>query len=288
MAKKTILCHFYNEEWILPFWLKHHRDIFDHGIMINYHSTDRSCDIIREYCPTWQIVESTNPDFTPTPVDREVEQYEKDLVGWRVALNATEFLTGNYSHLDDRTDHTQIFVGQWMFIDTERRDEPSHLNVNVPLYYQRTRGYGIVNDFSKNQSYGSVPRAPRSIHNHPIHYVSAGRHYPANPPSYPDLAIFYYGYASMEEKSIQRKMQIQTQCPNNASESNHKFTLEQLLDRYRKEQQPMSRDISAEIKPYIFEHEKFLLEKNNVFKLQTKNDITAAIDILTTALQRLQ
>ena len=173
MAKKTILCHFYNEEWILPFWLKHHRDIFDHGIMINYHSTDRSCDIIREYCPTWQIVESTNPDFTPTPVDREVEQYEKDLVGWRVALNATEFLTGNYSHLDDRTDHTQIFVGQWMFIDTERRDEPSHLNVNVPLYYQRTRGYGIVNDFSKNQSYGSVPRAPRSIHNHPIHYVSA-------------------------------------------------------------------------------------------------------------------
>jgi hypothetical protein len=50
----------------------------------------------------------------------------------------------------------------------------------------------------------------------------------------------------------------------------------------------MSRDISAEIKPYIFEHEKFLLEKNNVFKLQTKNDITAAIDILTTALQRLQ
>jgi hypothetical protein len=92
----------------------------------------------------------------------------------------------------------------------------------------------------------------------------------------------------MEEKSIQRKMQIQTQCPNAGNGTNHQFNLTQLLDRFRKEQQPMSRDISAEIKPYIFEHEKFLLEKNNVFKLQTKNDITAAIDILTTALQRLQ
>ena len=48
MAQKTVLCHFYNEEWILPFWLKHHREIFDHGIMIDYNSTDRSVEIIRD------------------------------------------------------------------------------------------------------------------------------------------------------------------------------------------------------------------------------------------------
>jgi hypothetical protein len=133
-----------------------------------------------------------------------------------------------------------------------------------------------------------VPRAPRSIHNYPVHYASAGRHYPEKPPSYPDLAIFYYGYASLEEKSIQRKMQIQTQCPNAGNGTNHKFTLEQLMDRYRKEQQPLSRNISSEIKPYIFEHEKYLIEKNNAFRLQTKNEIRGAIDILKTALERLQ
>lgn len=288
MANKTVLCHFYNEEWILPFWLKHHRDIFDHGIMIDYHSTDRSVEIVRELCPSWQIVPSRNRDFNPGPVDEEVMDLEKDLQGWRVALNATEFLVGNYEHLNDRADHVQIFAGQWMFIDMERREEPYYLDSDIPVYKQRWHGYGIVNDFSKNQPYGSVPRAPRSIHNHALRYTALGRHYPNNAPTHTDLAIFYYGYASLEEASIKRKMQIQTQCPGGGVTTNHKFTLAELLDRYRKEQQVMSRNIKDEIKLYIDAHEAWLDKKANAVKVQSQEDIRSAIATLNTALQRLQ
>jgi hypothetical protein len=288
MAKKTVLCHFYNEEWLLPFWLKHHREIFDHGIMIDYHSTDRSAEIIRELCPTWQIVTSRNHDFNPAPVDQEVSDHERPLDGWRIALNVPEFMIGNYSHLDDRAEQTRFFLGQWMFVDMERRDEVYYLNSDIPLYRQRWRGYGIVNDFTKNQPYGSVPRAPRSIHNYAAHYPAVGRHFPQEQPTHSDLAIFYYGYASLEPGSIGRRMQIQTQCPNAGANTNHKFTLDQLMDRFKKEQQPLSRDLSEEIKPYVVAHERYLQRKSTAFKAETREDIQAAIGSLTAALSKLQ
>lgn len=286
MAQKTVVSHFYNEEWLLPFWLKHHREIFDHGIMIDYHSTDRSCDIIRELCPNWQIVTSRNSNFEPHAVDREVSDHESGLTGWRIALNTTEFLVGNYDHLNDRSDQFQAFIGQFMLVDMERRDEPFYLDSAKPLWEQRWHGYGIVSDFSKNQSYGSVPRAPRSLHNYAAGYPSVGRHFPNNAPTFSDLAIFYTGYASMEPKSIERKIQIQTQCPGGTGQ-HHRFDLNQLLDRFRKEQQPLSRNLSEEFRPYITAHDAWLTNKKNQFKLQTKEDINAAITTLQAALQRL-
>jgi hypothetical protein len=47
---KTVISHFYNEEYMLPWWLKHHRQYFDHGILIDYGSTDKSLDIIKKIC----------------------------------------------------------------------------------------------------------------------------------------------------------------------------------------------------------------------------------------------
>lgn len=287
MAHKTVISHFYNEEWLLPFWLKHHREIFDHGVMIDYHSTDRSCDIIREICPTWQIVTSKNSNFEPHSVDREVVEHEASQPGWRIALNTTEFLVGNYHHMNDRSDQFQAFIGQFMVVDMERREEPYYLDSDKPIWEQRWHGYGIVSDFTKNQSHGSVPRAPRSLHNYAVGYPSVGRHFPNNAPTYNDLAIFYVGYASLEPKSIERKLQIQTQCPGGSGQ-HHRFNLKQLMDRFRKEQQSMSYDISDSIRPYVDAHTAYLTEKRNQFKLQTKEDINQAINTLQAALQRLQ
>ena len=177
----------------------------------------------------------------------------------------------------------QIYVGQYMFTDMERREEPFFLDSNRPLYQQRWWGYGIVNDFAQNQPYGSVPRAPRSIHNHPVQYSATGRHYPGVAPTYPDLAIFYYGYASLEEASINRKMQIQTQCPGGGAGTNHQFTFDQLMDRYKKEQQPISRDMRPAIQPVVAAHEAWLARKKNVHP-QTHEHIKSAIAALNTAL----
>lgn len=48
----TVISHFYNEEYLLPWWLNHHKNIFDNGILINYGSTDKSVEIIKSICPT--------------------------------------------------------------------------------------------------------------------------------------------------------------------------------------------------------------------------------------------
>lgn len=72
MPKKTVICHIYNEEVYLPYWLSHHRDIFDHGIMVDYNSTDSSLDIVRTLTPHWEIRKSKTPDvFACDNVDTE-------------------------------------------------------------------------------------------------------------------------------------------------------------------------------------------------------------------------
>ena len=88
----TVLCHFYNEEYLLPFWLKHHCSIFTHGIMIDYHSTDKSVEIIKELCPTWEIRKTKNEMFDAHLVDKEVMEIEDTLIGFKIALNVTEFI----------------------------------------------------------------------------------------------------------------------------------------------------------------------------------------------------
>ena len=48
MNNLTIISHFYNEEYLLPFWLNHHKKYFTNAIMIDYDSTDNSVDIIKK------------------------------------------------------------------------------------------------------------------------------------------------------------------------------------------------------------------------------------------------
>ena len=89
----TVITHFRNEEYLLPWWINHHKKIFDHGIMINYGSTDRSIEICKELCPPhWKIVNTVNDKFIASLVDAEVKVYENSLEGFKMALTITEFL----------------------------------------------------------------------------------------------------------------------------------------------------------------------------------------------------
>jgi hypothetical protein len=264
--KKTLLCHFYNEEWLLPFWLKHHRQIFDHGIMINFNSTDRSVEIIREICPTWEIHQSSNTTFqNPSSIDREVLNYEAPLEGWRICLNVPEFLIGNYNRLENTATNVRHYIGQYMFVDMEHQGEPELLDVNQPIYEQRHWGYGIVTEFNGFQSHGSAKRPPRSIHNYAAPYPTVGRHFWKEKHSFEDLVIFYYGFGSIEENSLKRRLQIQTKFSTppkgTAPGSHHVFTKEQLLEKFRLEQQLLSRDLTAEIKPIIDLHKQWVDNK---------------------------
>ena len=113
---KTIISHFYNEEYLLPWWLEHHRKYFDDGIMINYGSTDNSVNIIKEYCPNWKVIDSRNSSFSASSVDEEVMDIESNISGWKIALNTTEFLIGDYNSLNSSTS-SEIYIPCFYFID---------------------------------------------------------------------------------------------------------------------------------------------------------------------------
>ena len=89
--KLTLLASIYNEEYLLPFWLNFHKNIFDHGIIIDYHSTDNSINIIKQICPTWTVVTTEYTRFTYKS-DEELCNYERQLSGYKIILNVTEFL----------------------------------------------------------------------------------------------------------------------------------------------------------------------------------------------------
>ena len=89
---RTVVAPFRNEEYLLPFWLKRHREIFDHGVMIDSHSTDASRDIIRELAPDWEIVPSEYKRWDPIETDFEIMMHERRFEGWKTCLNITEFL----------------------------------------------------------------------------------------------------------------------------------------------------------------------------------------------------
>jgi hypothetical protein len=193
--KKTIICHFFNEEYLLPWWLTHHKQFFDHGILIDYHSPD-----INKICPEWTVIQTSNQYFDSTAIDIEISKIESNIDGWRTCLNITEFLIGDYNLLDD-TPNKQILVGNCIFVDNDAQN----LNHNLPLYNQIYNGYhGNASDASK---LGLGDRTLRSIHNINIMYPQQGGRHFYGKASTDNLMIFYYGYL-LNNDMINRKIQI--------------------------------------------------------------------------------
>lgn len=87
--KTTVFIHLLNEKELLPHWLKHHKKMFDHGVVIDFYSTDNTRDIVKDICPTWDIVAPTKGFGECSEL---IEVWEQNYDGWKIALNVTEFL----------------------------------------------------------------------------------------------------------------------------------------------------------------------------------------------------
>jgi hypothetical protein len=257
--KKTVFAQCYNEAWLLPWWLKHHREIFDHGIIFDYQSTDETVDIIRELCPTWQIIPSRNTTLDGIQTDNEIMDYQYHTPGWLVALNITEFLYGNLERMHDNPEQSQYLIGVYTHIDMEgKTDEPkeSDMTYDRPLHEQRYWGYDDTNSAEKKMAGGSVHRSNRLIHNFPLRYTpTGGRHYFIE--QYPrgadfdDLMIYYYGMASLSEHGMARKTQIGPKIADREkgwNPSNHELSAEQHLQQLRTDHQPKAKDLTQDPK----------------------------------------
>jgi hypothetical protein len=198
--RKTILTHFYNEEYLLPWWLEHHKKHFDWGVLINYGSTDRSVEIIKDICPEWKVVDSINDWFDARMCDREVMQYERQIPGWKITLNVTEFLVGDFSVLNEKLDQ-ELKIPCTVMVD----DDPNNQAIySVPLIEQKRFGVPY------NEG-GSTLRRSRCIHNKKEVQYPLGRHFE----SYDNesLRVLWYGWAPYNEELKRRKLQVQTRIP---------------------------------------------------------------------------
>lgn len=204
--KLTCISHIYNEEYLLPYWLNHHKHIFDHGIIINYFCTDKSLEICREICPTWEIINTKNDSFDANKVDMEVMEIEKTIPGYKIALNVTEFLMATVPIKSILSSNSKSAISIKIYAPYSLKNyEPSNIkellknliNDDIKFNFEKTRGN-------------------RLLHNYEDGKYIVGRHCSHHQCSTTDmLTIVWCGFYPMNEKLMQRKLQIQKNIPEN-------------------------------------------------------------------------
>lgn len=213
----VVICHYYNEQYMLAWWLKHHYQIFDHGVMIDYGSTDRSNELIRQLAPKWEIRKSRNPVFDIVGCDEEVLEIEREFQAWKTVLNTTEFL-----FVRSKTELMKDLnkQGDWMYRThgVIMADPPGYYTTDypdpsIPLTRQRFHG------FLEEEKYALNGRG-RFIHKHPDGNYEIGRHNTNHPiSSYrPDAFVLWFGFSPWNETMIKRKLFIQTRIPKKDQE----------------------------------------------------------------------
>jgi hypothetical protein len=233
----TVITHFYNEEYLLPWWIKHHRRLFDYGIMINYHSTDRSLEICKELCPPhWKIVNSINENFDAEKCDMEVKFHENSVEGFKIALTTTEFFLTPISlnNLNDYMKHFNVqcikTIGVRM-VDMYSDELPSY---DYPLFFQKY--HGVIEDcptiYGWNENFKLV--YGRFYHNQPFGKYTPGRHmvHDMIHSGVTNVFTLKYKYSPWNENLKKRMLQIGERVPqsdlNQGRGNTHLVSLEDI------------------------------------------------------------
>lgn len=202
--KTTLLTNIYNEEYLLPFWLNHHKDMFDHGIIIDYRSTDNSVKICKEICPTWDIITTRNAFFGAVAIDQEFMDIENNLEGIKIVLNTTEFL---FCETPIKDVFSNILTTPTSFAVTAV--SPYSLNE----YNPKTNTELFKNLLNPDVKFNH-DRGVRQIHNYKHGAYTIGRHSTNNPSiNSTNMHIVWLGYYPFNNKLLERKLQIKNNMP---------------------------------------------------------------------------
>jgi hypothetical protein len=233
---KFVVTHIKNEEYLLNWWIPHHAEKFDSGVVIDYGSTDGSLDLVRKHAPHWTIIRSRNANFRAIDVDVEVFEVEREIQkqfnrAYMVTLNSTEFLIGDTSKLKHVPTRIQKLIACDVMVDREDL-EGQQPDKNVSLIKQRHFGIPMQYDdciynpyecklcvdanSSGNPNISPAIKFMRSMHNYNMNYMEsgiyyAGRHFWGTPSE--DFRILWYGYSPYNQEMLKRKMAIQHEIP---------------------------------------------------------------------------
>lgn len=236
--QSVVICHVYNEELLLPFWLAHHRRLFDHGVIIDYASTDRTREIAERGGGGWEVRPSRNEWFDPAAVDAEVMEVEAEFGEgvWKMALNVTEYLF--VSRLDRLTARCPDDVSALALDVASMIDPPSRrawpVDPRAPLYLQRH--HGVIGR-----------RKSRFLHRARRGQYRVGRHRTDLATARVDELVLWWGFSPFDAIRA-RKLQIGPRIPPSVPRPlglQHKVDEAGLEALYR-EQQADVRDLLGE------------------------------------------
>jgi hypothetical protein len=207
----TGISHFFNEEYLLPWWIKHHLPLFDRCIMIDYHSTDRSRAIIQELAPHWQIRTSRNIEFESHSIDAEVMDIEREFDGWKVVLNTTEFLCSrNLKRLlkNFEKQDCKAFKLRGVILVDKPDHSYSDPDPDLPLIGQRWHGF-------LEDSTGLFVERHRLVHCHPDGAYLPGRHHTSHnfEQLHTQALVVHCAYSPWTPSFIARKTTMRQRIP---------------------------------------------------------------------------
>lgn len=220
----TLITHVYNEEFLLPFFIKHHQNLFDRFIVIYYKSDDNTLEILQTLAPNWEVVPSRTENFDATELDSQITEIEKYLKGPRVTLTITEFLIGDPRHISQQLIIPSINLINMAF-DTPFDENKSFLDqrsyaVSASGYFENflnlsgaQHGALLKNNLFFTSSSGRS-KTGRSIHSKEISY-STGRHFYSILPN--NFLIVRVSNCFVNQKMIDRRLQIQNMLPKEHS-----------------------------------------------------------------------
>ena len=196
-TETLLITHFYNEEFLLPYWIMHHASMFDHVVLINNGSTDSSCQIIRDLAPShWQIVNSDAEKFDAYITDQQVRKIEKSYPNhiWKLSLTITEFLVWNDMNKNLLFNNAYKLHG----VNITGDDQLPLIN-HIQLVKQRNQITQTGSDYSRyiHRHFNTVNNL-YEIGRHSIYEPSVSAH---------EAMIFKYIYSPWPE-ILPRKLQI--------------------------------------------------------------------------------
>lgn len=192
----------------MQWWLPHHAELFEHGIIVDYASTDDTVELVHKYCPTWEVRQSRNPDFSAADCDSEIMDIERELGDtWKMVLTASEFLCADVRKLTETLELQGCGGAQIRpvaMVDTHERMELR--GDQSPLVECHT---GYIGGWI-------TPYKSRLLHKYPDGAYNIGRHSTnhKNVAWHPDNALLrWYGFAPWTSSLRERKLQIQQRIP---------------------------------------------------------------------------
>jgi hypothetical protein len=254
MIEFHLISHVYNETYLLPAWIKHHREMFESAVVIDYASTDGTVETFKKLAPTrWNIINSRNHNFNAADCDKEVMDIESSLQGWKIALNTTEFLVFPQMHvvLQKLTamSKSAVRISGYVMVDPQElrdvqlaSDEPlwNKFHIGVPenelsftyppnevsrpvgrLFHSKVNGGYLPGRHSWLDDDGELPRSTASI--------------------------LWYGFSPWTPSLVARKAQIRSRIPPSdlmAGRGTHHEDQYDAIDKVRQMYLASSTDLS--------------------------------------------